>query len=173
MMAPQSSARRNVCRPQASTTRKSHPRSGAFRSRWVHWLAGTVMFMLFGATLVYWIASLRETLTTSCALPTIAVVPPQENQAKLLFGGELIPSPERTIRLAGVLSLREGAAAIVSVGYAPAHVVSLGSNIMPGSRLFAVSAHSIMVERNRTQFEVMLTKMPALQPGALPTIHVR
>ena len=173
MMAPQSSARRNVCRPQASTTRKSHPRSGAFRSRWVPWLAGAVMLILFGATLVYWIASLRETLATPRALPTIAVIPPQENQAKLLFGGELIHSPKRTIRLAGVLSLCEGAAAIVSVGDAPAHVVSLGANIMPGLKLSAVSAYSIMVERNRTQFEVMLTKMPALQPGALPTIYVR
>ena len=130
-------ARRYERRPPASTIEKSHATRGASRSRWVSRLAGTMMLTVLGATVVYWFAALRETMTTSHASPTITPVSPQTNRTKLLFGGELNPRPERVIRLAAVLSMRKGAAAIVGGGYAPPHAVSLGAYIMPGMKLVA------------------------------------
>lgn len=168
----QSLARRYPGQSQASRV----PRDvmpDAFRSRWVLWVASTVMLMVLGATLAYWLVALRDTLAKPVASPATAPVVPAVDQARRLFGGELNPGRDRTVRLAGVLVLREGAAAILSVGDAPARAISSGAEIAPGMRLVAVRARSITIEHNGIQSEVMLPQLPAFQAKASPTIYVR
>ncbi|HEY3597390.1 MAG TPA: hypothetical protein VGL08_07750 [Paraburkholderia sp.] len=129
-------------------------------------LLSLAFFAVFCATLTFWIV----TLTSHSAAPLAAAAraPVSVDQAATLFGGQLTRTVNRDVRLYGILSLREGAAAIVSIGGEPPHAVSLGSAIMQGTKLSEVRARSIIIDRNGAHSEVFL---PANAPG--PTIYVR
>ena len=159
---------RHKRRSHASATHEPH---ATLRGSHFWWVASAVMLVVLGATLLYWFAALSDTLATPRAAPTVAVAIPERSHAEFLFGGQLVPS--LTVRLAGVLSLREGAAAILAVGDAPARAISVGVSIMPEMKLVAVRPRSIMIEHNGIQAEITLPKLAASQPGTSPTIYVR
>ncbi len=137
-------------------------RMNTFQTR----LLSLALFAVFCATLTYW----TITLTSHSAAPPAAAAraPVSVEQAATLFGGQLTRTVNQDVRLFGILSLREGAAAIVSVGGEPPHAVSLGSAILEGAKLSEVRARSIVIDRNGAHSEVFL---PANAPG--PTIYVR
>ncbi|MFC0695156.1 type II secretion system protein N [Paraburkholderia humisilvae] len=130
-------------------------------------LLSLVCFAAFCATATYWFVTLTshrgDTVPAAAARAPVSV-----DQAATLFGGQLTRSINQDVRLYGILALREGAAAIVSVGGEPPHAVSLGSAIMQGAKLSEVRARSIIIDRNGAHSEVFL---PANAPG--PTIYVR
>ncbi len=130
-------------------------------------LLSLFMFAVFCATLAYWIVVLSA---RPPAPPRAAVVAPSASvdDAATLFGGKLTPEINRAIKLFGILSLREGAAAIVSVGDEPPHAISLGGKIGNDSKLAEVRARSIVIDHNGARSEVFL---PANAGG--PTIYVR
>jgi general secretion pathway protein C len=140
------------------------------RSRWRNWLISTLMLGVFGTTVVYWFAELRNTWATPVTVPATARSVARTNQARRLFGGDLIHAPDRTVRLAGVLVLNKGAAAIVSVGDGPARAVSSGGQIDADVRLVAVGARSITIERKGILSEVRLSTPDV---GTSPTVFVR
>jgi general secretion pathway protein C len=130
-------------------------------------LISLLCFAVFCATATYWAVTL-----TSHRSPTVpaaaARAPVSVDQAATLFGGQLTRTVNQDVRLYGILALRDGAAAIVSVGGEPPHAVSLGNAIMEGAKLSEVRARSIIIDRNGSHSEVFL---PANAPG--PTIYVR
>jgi general secretion pathway protein C len=115
-------------------------------------LLSLALFAVFCATLTYWVI----TLTTMSGAP----LPAAAAHAQV--------STDQAATLFGILALREGAAAIVSVGGEPPHAVSLGSTLMQGTKLSEVRARSIIIDRNGARSEVFL---PANASG--PTIYVR
>jgi general secretion pathway protein C len=130
-------------------------------------LLSLALFAVFCATLTYWIVTL--TALRGGPLPAAAVhAPVSIDQAATLFGGQLQRNANQDVRLFGILALREGAAAIVSVGGEPPRAVSLGSTLMQGTKLSEVRARSIIIDRNGARSEVFL---PANAGG--PTIYVR
>ncbi|HEV3422899.1 MAG TPA: type II secretion system protein N [Paraburkholderia sp.] len=130
-------------------------------------LLSLALFAVFCAALTYWIVTL--TSLSGGPLPAAAVhAPVSVEQAATLFGGQLTRSANQDVRLFGILSLSEGAAAIISAGGEPPRAVSLGSDIMQGARLSEVRARSIIIDRNGARSEVFL---PANAAG--PTIYVR
>ncbi len=131
-------------------------------------LLSLALFAVLCATLTYWFVVL--TARPAPPPPAAAVAPSVSiEDAAALFGGKLTHEVNRNIKLVGILALREGAAAIVSVGDEAAHAISLGSKISDdGTKLAEVRAHSIIVDRNGTRSEIML----APNPGG-PTIYVR
>jgi general secretion pathway protein C len=90
------------------------------------------------------------------------------DDAASLFGGKLTREANRSIRLVGILALREGAAAIVGVGNEPPRAISLGGNLGNG-KLTEVHARSIVVDQGGTRSEIF---MPENTNGG-PTIYVR
>jgi general secretion pathway protein C len=130
-------------------------------------LLSFVCFAVFCATATYWFVTLTshrgDTVPAAAARAPVSV-----EQAATLFGGQLTRTVNQDVRLYGILALREGAAAIISVGGEPPHAVSLGSSIMEGAKLSEVRARSIIIDRNGSHSEVFL---PANAPG--PTIYVR
>lgn len=131
-------------------------------------LLSFALFAVFCATLTYWIVILTARPAPP-PQPAAAVQPMASiNDAATLFGGKLTHEVNRSIRLIGILALREGAAAIVGVGDEPAHTVSLGSKITDGATLAEVRARSIVIDHNGVHSEIFL---PA-NPGG-PTIYVR
>ncbi|WP_153099000.1 type II secretion system protein N [Paraburkholderia hayleyella] len=130
-------------------------------------LLSLTLFAVFCATLTYWAITLAS--HSSAPLPAAAARPAVSvEQAATLFGGQLTRSINQDVRLFGVLSLRDGAAAIISTGGEPSRAVALGSTIMQGARLSEIRPRSIIIDRNGTRSEVFL---PANAPG--PTIYVR
>lgn len=130
-------------------------------------LLSLAVFAVFCATLTYWVITLGT--TAGPPVPAAAAhAPLSTEQAATLFGGQLTRNANQDIHLFGILALREGAAAIVSVGGEPPHAVSLGSTLMQGAKLAEVRARSIVIDRNGTHSEVFL---PANAAG--PTIYVR
>ncbi|MBN3850533.1 general secretion pathway protein GspC [Paraburkholderia sp. Ac-20342] len=130
-------------------------------------LLSLALFAAFCATLTYWVI----TLTTMSGAPLPAAATHAQvstEQAATLFGGQLQRNVNQDIHLFGILALREGAAAIVSVGGEPPHAVSLGSTLMQGTKLSEVRARSIIIDRNGAHSEVFL---PPNASG--PTIYVR
>ncbi|MCC8402098.1 general secretion pathway protein GspC [Paraburkholderia sp. MMS20-SJTN17] len=130
-------------------------------------LLSLAVFAAFCATLTYWVI----TLTTMSGAPLPAAAAHAQvstDQAATLFGGQLTRNVNQDIHLFGILSLREGAAAIVSVGGEPPHAVSLGSTLMQGTKLSEVRARSIIIDRNGAHSEIFL---PA--NAGSPTIYVR
>ncbi|MGF6596384.1 general secretion pathway protein C [Paraburkholderia sp. GAS448] len=129
-------------------------------------LLSLALFAVFCATLTYWIV----TLTAHRPGPAAAAAraPVSVEQAETLFGGQLTRSANQDVHLFGILSLREGAAAIISTGGEPPRAITLGSTIMQGAKLYEVRPRSIIIDRNGAHSEVFL---PANAPG--PTIYVR
>jgi general secretion pathway protein C len=130
-------------------------------------LLSLALFAVFCATLTYWVI----TLTAMSGAPSPAAAAHAQvstDQAATLFGGQLTRNVNQDVHLFGILALREGAAAIVSVGGEPPHAVSLGSTLMQGTKLSEVRARSIIIDRNGAHSEVFL---PANAAG--PTIYVR
>ena len=129
-------------------------------------LLSLALFAVFCATLTWWVVTLtthRPGPAAAAALPPVSV-----EQAATLFGGKLTRNTNQDVRLFGILSLREGAAAIISTRGEPPRAVSLGSAIMQGTKLSEVRARSIIIDRNGARSEVFL---PANAAG--PTIYVR
>ena len=138
-------------------------RMNAFQIR----LLSLALFAVFCATLTYWIVTL--TALRGEPSPAAAVrTPVSVEQAATLFGGQLQRTANQDVRLFGILSLREGGAAIISAGGDPPRAVSLGGTIMQGARLYEVRPRSIIIDRNGVHSEVFLPNNPA---G--PTIYVR
>lgn len=128
-------------------------------------------FALFCATATYW----ALTLATHRAAPVEAAAPRtpvSTDQAALLFGGQLVPKLAQDVHLSGILALREGAAAIVSIGDAPPRVVSPGDSISPDVTLAEVHARSIVIDRHGAHTEI---SMPASTTSAASgtTIYMR
>ncbi|WP_296655183.1 general secretion pathway protein GspC [Paraburkholderia sp.] len=90
------------------------------------------------------------------------------DQAGTLFGGKLEHNIVQDIHLFGILAISKGAAAIVSVGDAPAKAVSLGGPVGQDATLAEVHARSIIIDRHGVHSEISL---PANAAG--PTIYVR
>jgi general secretion pathway protein C len=131
-------------------------------------LLSFVMFAAFCATLTYWIVVLSarppELSSAAAVEPNVSL-----EAATTLFGGKLTRDVDRSIKLSGILSLNEGAAAIVSVGDGPPHAISLGGKLGEGGKLAEVRARSIIVDRNGVRSEIFLP--PNISGG--PTIYVR
>jgi general secretion pathway protein C len=127
-----------------------------------------VMFAVFCATLTYWIVVLSA---RPPAPPSAAAVAPSVSldAATTLFGGKLTRDVDRSIKLSGILSLNEGAAAIVAVGDGPPHAISLGGKLGDNGKLAEVRTRSIVVDRNGVRSEIFL---PPNTSGG-PTIYVR
>lgn len=124
-------------------------------------------FAILCATLTYWVVLLSA--RPPAAPPAASVAPSVSvEDAATLFGGKLTREVNRSIKLFGILALREGAAAIVSVGDEPSHAVSLGGRLGENSTLAEVRARSIIVDHNGARSEVFL---PTNVTG--PTIYVR
>ncbi len=129
-------------------------------------LLSLALFAVFCATLTYWIVTLTA---RSAPVPAAAVhAPVSVDQAATLFGGQLTRSVNQDVRLFGILALKQGAAAIVSVGGEPPKAISLGGPLTEGAKLAEVRARSIVIDRNGVHSEVFL---PANAAG--PTIYVR
>jgi general secretion pathway protein C len=129
-------------------------------------LLSLVCFAAFCATITYWVVTLSS---HPASVPAAAARQPVSvDQAATLFGGQLTRTVNQDIRLFGILALRQGAAAIISVGGEPPHTVSLGGAVMQGTRLSEVRARSIIIDHNGVHSEVTL---PNPAPG--PTIYVR
>lgn len=131
-------------------------------------LLSFVMFAGFCGTLTYWstVLSARPPAPPSAA----AVAPSVSLEAgTTLFGGKLTPDMDRSITLSGILSLNEGAAAIVSIDDEPPHAISLGGKLGQDGKLAEVRARSIVIDRNGVRSEIFL---PSNTSGA-PTIYVR
>src|SRR5215469_6973002 len=91
-------------------------------------LLSLAAFAVFCATATWW----GITLATNHAAPVQAAAaraPVSLDQAGTLFGGRLERNPVQDIHLFGILSLAQGAAAIVSVGGEPPRAISLGGPI--------------------------------------------
>jgi general secretion pathway protein C len=129
-------------------------------------LLSFALFAVFCATLTYWIVVLTARAAPQQAAAVQASV--SVDDAAAIFGGKLTRDANRDIKLVGILSLSEGAAAIIGVGDAPAQAMSLGSKITEGTKLSEVRARSIIIERNGAHSEIFLPPNP---PG--PTIYVR
>jgi general secretion pathway protein C len=130
-------------------------------------LISLLCFAAFCATATYWVVTL--TSHRGATVPAAAARPPVSvEQAATLFGGQLTRTVNQDVHLYGILALRDGAAAIISVGGEPPHTVSLGNAVMEGAKLSEVRARSIIIDRNGSHSEVFL---PAAAPG--PTIYVR
>ncbi|MDE1181345.1 general secretion pathway protein GspC [Paraburkholderia sp.] len=130
-------------------------------------LLSLALFALFCATLTYWVVSIMA-LSGNPVPAAAAHAPVSVDQAATLFGGQLTRNVNQDVRLFGILSLREGSAAIVSTGGEPPRAVSLGGPLMQGAKLYEVRARSIVIDRNGVHSEVFLPANPA---G--PTIYVR
>jgi general secretion pathway protein C len=133
-------------------------------------LVSLVLFALLCATLTYWFVTLSARNTTPLSAAAANATPVSVAQAAVLFGGQPDRGQNRDIHLSGILSLGagRGAAAIVSMGDAPARAISLGGPIASGVTLSEVRARSGIVDRNGARSEIFL---PA--NGAGPTIYVR
>ncbi len=122
---------------------------------------------VFCATLTYWVI----TLTTPNPLPNSAAdvhAPVSVDAAAHLFGDDA--TQESRIRLSGILTMGGGAAAIVSLDGAPAHVVAVGQQIDSGLTLASVHARSIIVEQGGSKSEINLTE-PAAGAGGVIYMH--
>jgi general secretion pathway protein C len=129
-------------------------------------LLSLVCFAAFCATVTYWVVTLSS---HAAPVPAAAARQPiSVDQAATLFGGQLTRTVNQDIHLYGILALRDGAAAIISVGGEPPHTVSLGNAVMEGTKLSEVRARSIIIDRHGVHSEVFL---PNAAPG--PTIYVR
>jgi general secretion pathway protein C len=130
-------------------------------------LLSLALFAVFCATLTYWIVVL--TAHHAPPPPAAAVAPSVSvEDAAALFGGKLTREVNRNIKLVGILSLREGAAAIIGVGDDPARALALGSKITEGTTLSEVRARSIVIDHNGVRSEV-----PLAPNAGGPTIYVR
>jgi general secretion pathway protein C len=131
-------------------------------------LLSLVAFAIFCATLTYWIITLSA---RPPAPPLAAAVTPNVSvdDAATLVGGKLTREVNRSIKLFGILALREGSSAIVSVGDEAPHAISLGGKLGEDGKLAEVREHSIIVERNGARSEVFLPS----NTGGGPTIYVR
>ncbi|RQH06136.1 general secretion pathway protein GspC [Paraburkholderia dinghuensis] len=130
-------------------------------------LLSLAAFAVFCATATSW----ALTLATSRAAPVEAAAarpPVSIDEAATLFGGKLDKQPVQDIHLFGILALRQGAAAIVSVGSEAAKAISLGSPLNQDTTLAEVRARSIVIDRHGVHSEIFL---PANVSG--PTIYVR
>jgi general secretion pathway protein C len=130
-------------------------------------LLSFALFAVFCATLTYWIV----TLTAHQGQPVQAAAvrtPVAVEDAATLFGGQLTHNANEDVKLFGILSLRHGAAAILSTGGEPPRAVSLGGPVMQGAKLAEVRPRSVVIDRNGAHSEIFL---PANTPG--PTIYVR
>jgi general secretion pathway protein C len=131
-------------------------------------LLSLALFAVFCATLTYWVITL--TTLSGAPLPAAAAhAQVSTDQAAALFGGQLTRNVNQDVHLFGILALREGAAAIVSVGDGPPHAISLGGRLGEDGKLAEVRARSIVVDRNGVRSEVFL---PPNTSGG-PTIYVR
>ncbi|GLU35862.1 general secretion pathway protein GspC [Trinickia caryophylli] len=130
-------------------------------------LLSFVTFAVFCATITYWVIVLSA--RPPAAPPAAAVAPSVSvEDATALFGGKLTRDVNRSIKLFGILALREGAAAIVGVGDEPPHAIALGGRIGEDSKLAEVRPRSIVIDHNGVRSEVFL---PTNVTG--PTIYVR
>lgn len=129
-------------------------------------LLSLAAFAVFCATTTWWAITLSAHQAPVQA--AAAQAPVSLDQAGTLFGGKLDRSAVQDVRLFGILALRHGAAAIISVGGEPAHAVSLGGPLDANSKLYEVRARSIIIDRKGVHSEVFL---PANAAG--PTIYVR
>ncbi|KAF1050742.1 MAG: hypothetical protein GAK41_01500 [Burkholderia gladioli] len=123
------------------------------------------LFAALCATATYWAITLSA---HQAPLPAAARAPLRTEDAAALFGGQLTHNPVQDIHLFGILALRQGAAAIIGADDEPARAITLGSDIMQGTKLAEVRARSIVIDRNGAHTEIFL---PANAPGA--TIYVR
>jgi general secretion pathway protein C len=127
-----------------------------------------VAFSVFCATLTYWIVTLSARPSAPPHAVAVAASVSVDDAASL-FGGKLTREANRSIRLVGILALREGAAAIVGVGDEPPRAISLGGNLGNVGKLAEVRARSIVVDQGGTRSEIF---MPENTHGG-PTIYVR
>ncbi|MEX3628735.1 MAG: hypothetical protein VB138_03840 [Burkholderia sp.] len=124
------------------------------------------LFAALCATATYWAITLSA---HQAPLPAAAArAPLRTEDAAVLFGGQLTHNPVEDIHLFGILSLRQGAAAIVGIGGDPARTITLGGDISQGTKLAEVRTRSIVIDRNGAHAEIFL---PANTPG--PAIYVR
>jgi general secretion pathway protein C len=130
-------------------------------------LLSFALFAVFCATLTYWIVVLTARPPPP---PQAAAVAPSVSpeDAAALFGGKLTHEVNRNIKLVGILSLREGAAAIIGVGDDPARAIALGSKITDDTTLAEVRARSIVIDHNGVHSEI-----PLAPYAGGPTIYVR
>jgi general secretion pathway protein C len=132
------------------------------------------MLSAFGATVAYWLMVLQRTQPET--LPTPPAATQSYAEAADLFGGRLHPQPDQTVRLSGVLVLREGAAAILSVGGTSARAVSQGAIVAPGIKLASVRESSVVIEHNGIRSEIELSPMsapPIDRQGSLSVAYLR
>lgn len=130
-------------------------------------LLSFVTFAIFCATITYWAIVLSA---RPPAAPAAAAVAPSVSveDATTLFGGKLTRDVNRSIKLFGILALREGAAAIIGVGDEPPHAIALGGRVGEDAKLAEVRPRSIVIDHNGVRSEVFL---PTNVTG--PTIYVR
>lgn len=126
-------------------------------------LAATAMFVVFCLTAAWWASVLMHTVPSS--MPRVSMPVPRTTQlAGALFGGRLNLQENRTVRVSGVLALREGAAAILAVGDAPPRAISRGAMIMQGVTLAEVRPHSVVLDRNGIRTEITLPPLSSSHP---------
>ncbi len=130
-------------------------------------LLSLAAFAVFCATAAWWTLEIAATRATPVQAAA-AQAPISVAEAGTLFGGKLERNVMQDIHLFGILALKQGAAAIVSIGGDPAKAISLGGPIGPDATLAEVRARSIVVDRHGVHSEVFL---PANAAG--PTIYVR
>jgi len=123
-------------------------------------LLSLAAFAAFCATTTWWSLSISASRATpveaAAAQPGVSL-----DQAAALFGGRLERRIEN-IHVFGILALKQGAAAIVSIGDAPARAIALGGKIGDDGTLAEVRARSIVVDRHGAHSEIFL-------PNNVPT----
>ncbi|HEY1608526.1 MAG TPA: hypothetical protein VGG24_04625 [Paraburkholderia sp.] len=130
-------------------------------------LVSLAAFAVFCATAAWWginVATHRPTTVDAAA----AHVPLSVDEAATLFGGKPAQKSAENIQLSGILSLAQGAAAIVSVDGGPPKAVALGGLVGENGKLAEVRARSIVIDHHGVHSEVFL---PAAGSG--PTIYMR
>ncbi len=126
--------------------------------------ASLAAMALFIAVLAWWAWIFHAPAPPAPSRPA----PPAEIDATAgatLFGAQPDRGQHDAVQLLGILAFDpRHAAAVVSVGGEPAQVVRLNGSVADSTTLSEVRPHSIMIERNGIQSEIMLPA--ALNPSA-------
>jgi len=119
-------------------------------------LASFALCALLCASATYWAVTLGAS-SRSVPEAVMASHPPDAtvDDAALLFGGQH-DNVNHEIRLLGVMSLGQRAAAILSVGDDAPHVVGLAQPIGNAGTLAEVRTRSIVIEHHGVRSEVFL-----------------
>jgi general secretion pathway protein C len=119
-------------------------------------LATIAAVALFIVVLAAWAWAFHAPAPAMIARPS-PVASIDASAGDTLFGAQPDSGHHDAVQLLGILAFDpRHAAAVVSVGDEPAHVVRVNGSIADNTTLSEVRAHSIIVERNGVQREITL-----------------